>query len=49
MTLKSEALFEEKLTLGSKKDKEFGEFSPKHSKVQKLHFDGLFLPKVYEV
>ena len=28
---------------------ESGEFSPKHSKVQKLHFDGLFLSKVYEV
>ena len=28
---------------------EFGEFSPNHSKVQKFHFDGLFLSKVYEV
>ena len=29
--------------------KEFGEFSPNHSKVQKFLFDGLFLSKVYEV
>ena len=28
---------------------EFGEFSPNHSKVQKFHFDGLFLPKLDEV
>ena len=28
---------------------EFGEFSPNHPKVQKFHFDGLFLSKVYEV
>ena len=27
----------------------FGEFSPNHSKIQKFHFDGLFLSKVYEV
>ena len=24
---------------------EFGQFSPNHSKVQKIHFDGLFCPK----
>ena len=29
--------------------KEFGEFSPNHSKVQKFLFDELFLSKVYEV
>ena len=28
---------------------EFCEFSPDHSKVQKFHFDGPFLSKVYEV
>ena len=28
---------------------EFGEFLPNHSKVQKFHFDGLFLSKVYDV
>ena len=28
---------------------DFGEFSPNHSKVRKFHFDGLFLPIVYEV
>ena len=28
---------------------EFGEFSPNHSQVQKFHFDGLFLSKVYDV
>ena len=30
-------------------DEEFGEFSPNQTKVQKYHFDGLFLSKVYEV
>ena len=44
MKLKSDAKLEEKLTLDSK-----SEFSPNHSKVQKLHFDGLFLFKIYEV
>ena len=50
MTLKSDAKFEEKLTLGSKKDirKEFGEFSLNYSKVQKFYFDRPFLSKVYE-
>ena len=28
---------------------EFGEFLPNHSKVQKFHFDWLFLSKLYEV
>ena len=32
-----------------KRYEEFGEFSPNHSKVQKFHFDGLFLSKVYVV
>ena len=46
MTLKSDAKFKEKLTCGLKYDKEFGEFSPNHSK---FHLDGLFLSKEYEV
>ena len=28
---------------------EFGEFSSNQSKVQKFHFDGLFLSKIYEI
>ena len=32
-----------------KRHEEFGEFSPKHSKAQKFHFDGLFLSNVYVV
>ena len=37
MTLKSNAKYEEKLTCGFKKwHKEFGKFSPEHSKVSKL-------------
>ena len=28
---------------------EFGEFLSNHSKVQKFHFDGLFLSKVYHI
>ena len=28
---------------------EFDKFSPNQSKVQKFHFDGLFLSKVYEI
>ena len=44
MKLKSDAKLEEKLTLHSK-----SEFSPNHSKVQKLIFDGLFLFKIYEI
>ena len=31
------------------KYKEFGEFSHKHSKVQKFHFNGLLLSKLYKV
>ena len=27
----------------------FGEFSLSHSEVQKFHFDGLFLSKIYQV
>ena len=42
MTLKSDEKFKEKLACSFKHDKEFGEFSPSHSKVT----DGLFLSKV---
>ena len=51
MALKSDAKFKEKMACGFKYvwHEEFGEFSPNHSKVQKRHSDGLFLPKVYEV
>ena len=35
--------------LVQKRHEEFGEFSPNHLKVQRFHFDGLFLSKVYEV
>ena len=48
MTLKSDPKFKEKLTCAFKYDTmEFGEFLPNHSKVQKIHFNGLFLSKVY--
>ena len=49
ITLKSDAKFKEKLTWFQIRYEEFGEFSPNCSKVQKFHFDGLFLCKVYEV
>ena len=50
MTLKSDAKFEKKLTLGSKNDmRNLVDFLPNHSKVQNFHFNGLFLSKVYEV
>ena len=47
MTSKSDAKFDEKLICGF--NKEFGKFSPNHSKVHKFHFDGLFLSKVYDI
>ena len=50
MTLKSDAKFEEKLVLGSKKGmRNFVNFHPTTQKIQKPHFDELFLHKVYEV
>ena len=47
MTLNSDANLKKKLTSSFKY--ELREFSPNNSKVQKFHFDGLFLSKVYEV
>ena len=49
MALKNDVKFKEKLTCGFKWHEEFGEFFPNHSKLQKFHFDGVFLFKVYEV
>ena len=49
MTLLSDAKCKKKLTCCFKYDKEFGEFSPIHSKTQKCYLNGLFLSKVYEV
>ena len=50
MTLKSDVKFKEKLTCGVKYDKRnFGELSPIHTKVQKFHFNGQFLFKVFEI
>ena len=47
MILKIDAKFKEKLTCSLKHDlKELGEFSTNHSKVWKIRFDGLILPKV---
>ena len=49
MTLKSDAKFKEKLACSFKYDmRNFGEFSPIQSKVQKFYFDGLFLSKIYK-
>ena len=44
MTFKSDAKFKEKLTCNFKHDmRNFVNFNPpNHSKVQKVHFDGLF-------
>ena len=48
MTLKSDAKFKEKLTCGFKYDmRNMANFHP--SKVQKFHFGGIFLSKIYEV
>ena len=51
MTLKSDAKLKKKLTCDFKYDmRNLVNFNlPNHSKVQKFHFDGLFLSKVYEV
>ena len=50
MTLKSDAKFEEKLTLGSKNDiTNLVNFNANSSKSENLHFDVLLLLKVYYV
>ena len=50
MTLKSDAKFEEKLTLGSKNDvRNLVNFAASSGKSENLHFDVLVLPKVYYV
>ena len=50
MAWKSDAKFKEKLAYCfTFKLEEFGEFSPKHSKIWNFHFDGLFFSKAYEV
>ena len=50
MTLKSDAKFEEKLTLGSKNDmKNLMNFNASSGKSENLHFDVLLLLKVYYV
>ena len=50
MTLKSDANFEKKLTLGSKNDmRNVVNFNASSGKSKNLHFDGLRLSKVYYV
>ena len=50
MTLKSDAKFEEKLTLGSKNDmRNLVKFNANSGKSENLHFDILLLSKVYYV
>ena len=50
MTLKSDAKFEEKLTLGSKNDmRNLVNFNASSGKSENLHFDVLLLSKVYYV
>ena len=50
MTLKSDAKFEEKLTLGSKKDmKNLVSFNVSSGKSENLHFDVLLLSIAYKV
>ena len=50
MTLKSDAKFEEKLTLGSTNDmRNLVNFNVSSSKSENLHFDKLLLPIVYKV
>ena len=50
MTLKSGTKFEEKLTCGLKNDmRNLMNFHPTTKKFENLHFDGLFLSKVYNV
>ena len=48
MTLKSDAKFEEKLTVGSKNDKRnLVNFDASSGKSENLHFDVLLLSKIY--
>ena len=50
MTLKSDAKFEEKLNLGSKKDmKNLVSFNVSSGKSENLHFDVLLLSIAYKV
>ena len=50
MTLKSDAKLKEKLTCAFKYDmRNLFKFHPTSQKSKKLHFDGLFLFKVYKV
>ena len=50
MTLKSDAKFEEKLTLGSKNDmRNLVNFNASSGKSANLHFDVLLLPIAYKV
>ena len=50
MTLKSDAMFEEKLTLGSKNGmKNLVNFNASSSKSGNLHFDALLLPIAHNV
>ena len=50
MTMKSDAKFEEKLTLGSKYDmRNLMTFNARSGKFENLHFDVLLLSKVYYV
>ena len=50
MTLKSDAIFEEKLTLGSKNDmRNFVNLNASSGKFENLHLDVLLLSIAYEV
>ena len=50
MTLKNDAKFEEKLTLGSKNDmRNLVDFNASSGKSENLHFDVLLLPVAYKV
>ena len=50
MTLKSDAKFEEKMTLGSKNNvKNLMNFNTSSGKFENLHFDVLLLPILYKV
>ena len=48
MTLKSDAKFEEKLTLGSKNDRNSVNFNASSGKSESLHFDVLLLSVAYK-
>ena len=49
MTLNSDAKFEEKLTLGSEKDKNLVNFNASSGKSENLHFDVPLLSIAYKV